>query len=75
MKTAVEESTKDMRKYDEKLLKDYNVYVLENDLEEHLPRARKEFFNKRYPNKALLKEKAEIEQRLKEIEEQLGSGG
>jgi len=77
-----EESTKEMREYDEKLLNDYNVYVLENDLEKHLPRARREFFNQRYPNEALLKEKSElearlkeIEQRLKEIEEQLGSEG
>jgi hypothetical protein len=67
--------TKDMREYDEKLLLHYNVYVIKNDLEENLPRARKEFFNKRYPNEALLKEKAEIEQRLKEIEEQLGGEG
>jgi hypothetical protein len=64
-----------MREYDEKLLKDYNVFVIENDLEDYLPRARKEFVNKRYTNEALLKEKAEIEQRLKEIEEQLGSKG
>jgi hypothetical protein len=69
------ESTKDLREYDEKLLKDYNVFVIENDLEDYLPRARKEFVNKRYTNEALLKEKAEIEQRLKEIEEQLGSEG
>ena len=67
-----EESTKDMREYDEQLLKDYNFFVIKNDLEEHLPRARKEFINRRYPNEALLKEKAEIEARLKEIEEQLG---
>jgi hypothetical protein len=71
----IEESTKDMREYDEKLLKDYNVFVIENYLEDYLPRARKEFVNHRYTNEALLKEKAEIEQRLKEIEEQLGSGG
>ena len=69
------ESTKDMREYDEKLLKDYNVFVIENDLENYLPRARKEFVNQRYPNEALLKEKSELEQRLKEIEEQLGSEG
>jgi hypothetical protein len=69
------ESTKDMREYDDKLLMDYNVFVLENDLEEYLPRARKEFVNKRYPNEALLKRKAEILAELKEIEEQLGSKG
>jgi hypothetical protein len=62
-----------MREYDEKLLKDYNVFVIENYLEYYLPRARKEFVNQRYLKEALLKEKAEIEQRLKEIEEQLGS--
>jgi hypothetical protein len=66
---------KDMREYDEKLLKDYNVFVIENDLEEYLPRARKEFINHRYPNEALLKEKEELEARLKEIEEQLGGEG
>ena len=66
---------KDMREYDEKLLKDYNVFVIENDLEDYLPRARKEFVNQRYPNEALLKEKEELEARLKEIEEQLGSEG
>ena len=69
------ESTKDMREYDEKLLKDYNVYVIENDLEEDLLKARRQFLNQRYPNEALLKEKSELEQRLKEIEEQLGSEG
>jgi hypothetical protein len=62
-----------MREYDEKLLKDYNVFVIENDLEDYLPRARKKFLIQRYADEALLKEKAEIEQRLKEIEEQLGS--
>jgi hypothetical protein len=71
----IEESTKDMREYDEKLLKDYNVFVIENDLEEYLPRARRKFIQDRYTNEALLKEKEELEARLKEIEEQLGSEG
>jgi hypothetical protein len=64
-----------MKEYDEKLLKDYNVFVIENDLEDYLPRARKEFVNQRYTNEALLKEKSELEARLKEIEEELGSKG
>jgi len=49
-----EDSTKDMREYDEKLLTDYNVYLIENDLEEDLLRAKIKFVNKRYQNEALL---------------------
>jgi hypothetical protein len=67
--------TKDMREYDEKLIVDYNVLIVKYNLAENLTKARKQFLDQRYPTEALLKEKAEIEQRLKEIEEQLGGVG
>jgi len=69
------ESTKDMREYDEKLIVDYNVLIVKYNLAENLTKARKQFIDQRYPKEALLKEKAEIEARLKEIEQQLGIEG
>ena len=76
-----EESTKDMRVYDEKLLTEF-ISEIDSEalfrgkpLVDTLNSLKGEFLNHRYPNEALLKEKEELEQRLKYIEEQLGSEG
>jgi hypothetical protein len=73
------ESTKDFqgsREYDDVLLSDYNCLLMLNELIEDgkLIKCRKEFISKRYQNESLLKEKAELEQRLKEIESKLSNG-
>ena len=75
------ESTKDMREYDARLLTNLADRVTSLDTCNMYDEI-KFILNQRYPNEALLKEKSElearlkeIEQRLKEIEEQLGSEG
>jgi hypothetical protein len=64
------ESTKDMREYDEQLLTEFvDAWVISGWSRSYIST----FLNNRYLNEPLLKEKAELEARLKEIEEQLGS--
>jgi hypothetical protein len=70
-----EESTKDMREYDEKLLTEFFEAWVRKDVKGRIRSYIPTFLHQRYPNEALLKEKSELEQRLKEIEEQLGSKG
>jgi hypothetical protein len=65
------ESTKDFqgsREYDEKLLEDYFDFMNDNEMYGIQIKC---FLNKRYPNEALLKRKAEIEAELKEINDKL----
>jgi hypothetical protein len=69
------ESTKGMREYDEKLLTKFVAYYQQYHHWSEFGKAKSQFLNNRYPKEALLKEKSELEARLKEIEEQLGSEG
>jgi hypothetical protein len=61
------------REYDEKLLNRFTTFCT-IDHSSDFDELSEKFLNERYQNEALLKEKAELEARLKEIESKLSNG-